>query len=94
MRSDAQPPPAKPLESQLHALPVVKSWSHIKVERGCSVWTETLSGIEIDDVADTVTTPVDHPIMSVKWGRISVDLSKILREVTRTNWKRLTLTAT
>ena len=74
MRNDTEPPSAESLESQFHALPVVESWSDIKVERGCAVWTETFASVEIDDVTDAVAAPVNYPVMSVKWGCVSGDL--------------------
>ena len=94
MRSDTQPPSTEPLESQFHTLPVVKSWSYIKIEGGCTIWTETLSCVEIDNVADAVAAPVDYPVMSIKWRRISADLSKVLHEVMGMKERRLTLTTT
>jgi hypothetical protein len=93
LRSDAQPPSAEPLESQFHALPVVEGWSYVKVERGSAVRTETSSDIVINDVANAVAAPVDYPVVSVKWGCISVNLRKVLRKATRTRGRRLTLTA-
>jgi len=75
LRSDTEPPSAEPLKSQLYALPVIESWSDIEVERGSAVWAETFAGVEINDVTDAVAAPVDHPIVSVKWGCVSRNAS-------------------
>lgn len=82
MRSDAEPPPAEPLEAQFYALPVIESWSDIEIEGGAG-WTETFAGIEVDDVAHTVATPVNYPVVSIKRGRVPRDAGEMLREVTR-----------
>jgi len=83
LRSDTEPPSAEPLESQLYALPVIESWSNIEVERGTAVWTETFAGVEIDNITDAVAAPVNHPIVSVKWGCVSGSASEMQCEVMR-----------
>ena len=93
MRSDAEPPSAESLESQFYTLPVVESWSHIKVEGGGTFCNETFACVKVDDVTNAVTAPVDYPVVSVKWRCISGNVSKMLPEVTRINGRRLTLTA-
>lgn len=71
MRSNAEPPSAEPLESQPYTFPVIESRSHIEIKRGGTVWNETFSSVEIDDITNTMTTPIDHPVVSVKRRCIS-----------------------
>ena len=93
MRSYAEPSSAESLKSQFYALPVVEGWSHVKVERRCTVWTKTFASVEIDDVTNALTAPVHYPVVSVKWGCVSGNASKVSREVTRIEGRCLTLTA-
>ena len=93
MRSDTKPPPTEPLEPQFNTLPVVESWPNIEVERGCAVRTEAFTGVKVNDVSYAVTAPVDHPVVSVKWGCVSRDSGEIPRDVPGLGERRLTLTA-
>ena len=83
MWSDTEPPSTEPLEPQFYAFPIIQSWSDIEVERGGGVWTETFTGVKVDDVAHPVTTPVNYPVVSVKRGCVSGNVSEIPREVRR-----------
>ena len=70
MRCDTEPPSTESLESQFYTLPVIESRSHVEVERGSTVWNKAFSGVEIDNITYAVTTPVDHPVVSVEWGSV------------------------
>jgi hypothetical protein len=56
------------------AFPVVKCWSNVK-EEGKIVGRRSMAmaGIKIDDIPCANAAAVHHPVMPVKWSRITIE---------------------